>query len=117
LKVNGLPAGKYALKVDGIELPPVDAGALDAGLNLAAIPNLPSNEQANEVLAQTYKHNDLHFRRWRQVQFPVSKNGEEPPANVKEQMADLDKQDADAAEAQHMAAQPKPHTVELYPIL
>ena len=62
-------------------------------------------------------HNNVHFHRWREVEFPVSKRGEEPPADVRTQMADLDKQDMEAATAQHEAAQPRAHTVELLPVL
>ena len=117
LRVTGLPAGKYALKVDGTEIAQVQADALNEGLDLAAITDLPENRQARELLALTRKHNDLHFRRWRQVQFPVSKNGEEAPADVQSQMKDLDKQDDDAVMAQREAAQPRPHLVELVPVL
>ena len=117
LTVHGLADGKYALKVDGTEVAQTTGQALGAGLDLAAIPELPINKQASEVLALTRKHNDLHFKRWRQVQFPVSKNNEAVPADVKAQMDDLDKQDAEAAEQQHEAAMPKPHTIEIIPIL
>jgi lysophospholipase L1-like esterase len=117
LTVQGLPDGKYALKVDGTEVAQTTGQALGAGLDLAAIPELPINQQAREVLALTRKHNDLHFRRWRQVQFPVSKNNEPVPTDVKAQMDDLDKQDEDAALMQRDAAVPRPHTVEIIPIL
>jgi len=117
LTVHGLAGGKYALKVDGTEVMQTTGAALDAGLDLAAIPDLPINKQSQEVLALTRRHNDLHFKRWRQVQFPVSKNNEPVPADVKTQMDDLDKQDAEVAEQQHEAAEPKPHTIEILPIL
>lgn len=113
LKVTGLPAAKYALKVDGMEITQVSAADLSAGLDLASLPDLPSNRQAAEVLDLTRKHNDIHFRRWREVQFPVSKNNEDPPAAVKEQMISLDKQEAAVEQQLHVTTQPKPHRIEL----
>ncbi len=113
LTVKGLPSGSYALKVDGTEVTRLQAETLASGVDLAAIPDLPENRQAQDVLNLTRKHNDLHFRRWRVVQFPVSKNNEEPPAAVKGQMDSLDIQDADAAHAQRDAAQPHSHLIEI----
>jgi lysophospholipase L1-like esterase len=117
LTVAGLPAGKYAVKVDGTEMAQVTGAALESGLDLTSIPELPANQQAAEVLNLTRQHNDLHFTRWRQVQFAVSKNNEAVPADVKAKMDDLDRQEASAVAAQHEAAQPKPHTIEILPIL
>jgi hypothetical protein len=117
LAVHGLQDGNYAVRVDGKEVAQTTGSALDAGVDLAAIPELPINRQAQEVLALTRKHNDLHFRRWRQVQFPVSKNNEPVPTDVLSEMNALDTQDEEAAKMQRDAATPRPHTVEIIPIL
>jgi lysophospholipase L1-like esterase len=113
LKITGLPEGKYQMKVDGADVDQLTAADLNAGIDLAAITNLPSNVQARDVLNLTRKHNDLHFKRWRQVQFPVARNGEEVSGDVKKQMDDLDAQEEEAVKQQHEAAQTKVHTVEL----
>ena len=112
LRITGLPAGNYALKADGQEVARVTEKELNRGVNLAAIAELPENRQASEVLGLARKHNDIHFRRWRQVQFAVSRNNETPPPDVMSTMEALDAQDAEAAEAEHQAAKPKPHTME-----
>jgi hypothetical protein len=86
---------------------------LNEGLDLANMPKHPANVQAGEVLGLTRKHNDLHFQRWRQVQVPHSRNGEEVDADIKKQMEDLDIQEAEVVKQQTAAALPKPHTIEL----
>ncbi|HZP82593.1 MAG TPA: SGNH/GDSL hydrolase family protein [Chthonomonadaceae bacterium] len=113
LKVTGLHAGTYTLKVDGTDFGMFTSDDIGIGLNLAAVPNLPANIQAAEVLGLTRKHNDLHFRRWRQVQVPNAKNGEEVAPDIKKQMDDLDAQEAEVVKQLQTAALPKPHTVEL----
>ncbi len=113
LRIGGLPEGDYQLKVDGADIAQFTNTALAEGIDLAAIPELPANQQAKELLSLIRKHNDLHFKRWRQVQFPVSKNNEPVPADVKTQMDDLDRQDAEAVEAEHAAAQPKLHEIQV----
>ena len=82
LRITGLPAGDYLIKEDGIEIAHVSNTALGEGVDLAALPELAANKQASDVLNSIRKHNNLHFRRWRQVQFLVSKNNEPVPADV-----------------------------------
>ncbi|HLJ55306.1 MAG TPA: SGNH/GDSL hydrolase family protein [Chthonomonadaceae bacterium] len=113
LKITGLPAGNYSIRVDDAEITQVSDKDLAVGVDLAALPNLPANKQAADVLALVRKHNDLHFRRWRQVQFPVSRANEAVPENVKAQMDDLDKQEAEVEAAIREAVEPKPHEVEV----
>jgi len=113
LRISGLVDGDYTIKVDGADVAQVTNTALAEGIDLAAIPELPSNQQARELLALIRKHNDLHFQRWRNVQFPASKNNEPVPADVKAKMDDLDRQDAEAQAAEHAAAQPKLHEVQV----
>ena len=113
LKVVGLPAGDYTLKVDGVNVTRVTSADLSAGVDLAALPDLPTSRQSQQVLSLLRQHNDLHFRRWRTVQFPVSRNNEPVPSGVKTQMDELDRQDTEAAESAHTASQPKAHTFEL----
>ena len=117
LKIRGLPVGEYTISVDGTEITKATNEALGEGLDLAALPALPSNQQAKEVLGLVRKHNDLHFQRWRRVQFPVSKNNEAVPDDVKAQMDDLDKQEAEAVAALREAVIPKIHSIQVVRIV
>ncbi len=113
LQITGLGSSEYRLKVDDQDMGIVTKADLSNGIDLAAMPGLPQNRDAAELLALTRKRGDLHNRRWREVQTPHAKNGEEVPADIKKQMDELDSQEATAARAQHLAAQPRPHKYEL----
>ncbi len=113
LKVNGLAADRYTLKVDGKEIGTFTHDELTAGLDLATLPNLPANVQAQEVLQLTYRHNNLHYQRWRRVQVPNAKDGETVTADIQKQMDALDAQETEVLKQLRTAIQPKPHRVEL----
>ncbi|MCB1105614.1 MAG: hypothetical protein KDK74_12845, partial [Cephaloticoccus sp.] len=49
LVVPDLPAGRYALAIDGAAITTASAGELAAGINLAAFPATPQNAQAHAV--------------------------------------------------------------------
>jgi len=116
LKITGLKAAHYQVTVDGKAIGVVDASALASGVDLAALPGLPSNQQAALVLGLTRKHNDLHFRRWRQVQLANGRKGiDDVPADVQTQLTALDGQEADALKELHAMLITKPHNVELTP--
>ena len=116
LKVTGLKGDRYQLTVDGKTVGIVSASDLQNGVDLAALPGLPANEQAALVLALTRKHNDLHSRRWRNVQLADKRNGlDDVPDAIRQQMDALDTQEAEAVREQRQMAQPKPHRVELTP--
>ena len=83
---------------------------------LQCLNGLPANEQARLVLGVTRKHNDLHFRKWRQVQLANNRKGiDDVPADVRAQMDALDAQEADAVKEQRALLAPRPHRVELTP--
>src|SRR5205085_7782897 len=69
LKVTGLTAANYALKIDGETVGTFTKEQLADGVNLALLPT-PMHTQAMQVLALTNRHNNIHFVRWRQVQIP-----------------------------------------------
>ena len=116
LKVTGLKGDRYQLAVDGKTVGMVSSAVLQNGVDLAALPGLPANEQAALVLALTRKHNDLHTRRWRAVQLADKRNGvDDVPDAIRQQMDALDTQDAETVKEQRQMAQPKPHRVELTP--
>jgi lysophospholipase L1-like esterase len=67
LKVTGLNASQYQLKIDGVELGPFTKEQLAAGINLAELPT-PMLKQALEVHELTLKHNNIHAARWQELQ-------------------------------------------------
>jgi len=111
LKVTGLAAPRYTLKIDGEETGNFTKEQLAEGINLAALPT-PMVKQAAAVHALTLKHNNIHFARWRQVQVPFQN---EPLPSVQKAMDALDALESDVVRQQRAAAQPKPHRYELIP--
>jgi lysophospholipase L1-like esterase len=111
LKVSGLAAGKYTLRIDGSEVGTFAAADLAAGVNLAKY-RTPMWGQAAQVHALTLKHNAIHFARWRSVQVPLEydKLGSTVPA-----MDALDAVENDLIAQQRAMAQPVAHTFELVP--
>jgi lysophospholipase L1-like esterase len=115
LKLNNLPAASYALKVDGVDMGLVSRDALQAGVDLAGIPALAPNKQANALLGTIKRHNELHFHKWRDLQVPNTSGGKQITPEVQTQMNATDQQEAEVLKGVPAAAQPKPHTVELVP--
>jgi lysophospholipase L1-like esterase len=113
LKVTGLTAANYELKIDGAPVGTFTKVRLSDGINLAALPT-PMAKQAAEVHQLTLRHNNIHFQRWRQVQVPLAADEtpdvQEAVANL---MAALDVEEAGVVKEQRAAAQPKPHQFEL----
>ena len=116
LKVTGLTAAKYELKIDGDEMGPFTKEELAEGINLATLPT-PMAKQAAEVHKLTLQHNNAHFQRWRQIQVPLAEN---KSANVQKAVKDLmdalDEEEAGVVKQQRAAAQPKPHQFQLSPM-
>ncbi|HLK60752.1 MAG TPA: SGNH/GDSL hydrolase family protein [Chthonomonadaceae bacterium] len=112
LTVTHLQDGNYTLRVDTHDMGTFSSADLARGVDLAALPDLPSNRQAQEVLDLTRQHNQLHFRRWREVQVPHTTNGAVDAA-TQHAMDNLDAQAAEAVRKQRDAAQPYSHQVEL----
>ncbi len=111
LKVRGLPAGRYALKIDGESAGDFTAAELAAGVNLAMLPT-PMARQAAEVHALTLRHNNIHFTRWRQVQVPMEKD---TAPHLLSALQALDDLETDLVKQQRAAAQPRPRHYELQP--
>ena len=74
LKVSGLGAAKYALKIDGESVAELTKDELAAGVNLAEF-DTPMFRQAKAVHELTLRHNDLHFQRWRTSRSLTSAGG------------------------------------------
>src|SRR6266498_2361864 len=115
LKVTGLTAANYNLKIDGDEIGSFTKEQLAEGINLASLPT-PMAKQAAEVHKLTLQHNNTHFQRWRQIQVPLA---ESKSANVQKAVKDLmdalDEEEAGVVKQQRAAAQPKPHQFQLSP--
>ena len=111
LKVRGLAAGRYTLKIDGEPAGSFTAQELASGINLAGLPT-PMARQAAEVHALTLRHNNLHSTRWRQVQVPMEKDA---APHLLKALDALDELEADVVREQRAAAQPRTHRYEVVP--
>jgi lysophospholipase L1-like esterase len=111
LKVTGLAAPGYLLKIDDEEVGTFTREALAEGINLALIPT-PMARQAAAVHALTLKHNNVRFVRWRQIQVAL-----ENDTLVQKFVAlnALDALEAELVEQQRAAAEPTPHRYRLTP--
>ena len=109
LKVTGLTAAKYALKIDGQDAGTFTKEQLADGVNLALLPT-PMSRQAADVHNLTMRHTDIHNDRWRQYQVPLTDSNLPHLAPV---LNALDALEMDVIAQQRAAAQPKPHHYEL----
>jgi lysophospholipase L1-like esterase len=109
LKVSDLSEPKYLLKIDGDNVGTFTKEDLEQGINLSQM-DTPMSRQAMAVLALTFKHNDIHFLRWRNVQVPLQ--GMES-GNIRKTLADLDALEGEIVAKEEAMAQPKSHHFEL----
>ncbi len=65
LRVTSLPAGAYALRIDGREVATFDAEALADGINLSRFYNTPDQEQAVAVSEAVGRKQMIQARLWR----------------------------------------------------
>jgi lysophospholipase L1-like esterase len=113
LKVAGLSAAQYDLKIDGASMASFTRERLAEGINLATLPT-PMAKQAAEVHKLTLQHNDIHFQRWRQIQVPFAESKTPKMQRAaKDLMEGLDEEEADLVKQQRAAAQPRPHQFQL----
>jgi lysophospholipase L1-like esterase len=112
LKVSGLGAGFYALRIDDQQVGVFRAADLARGINLAVLPT-PMLRQASDVHDLTLKHNDLHFTRWRLVQTRLEKDG---AAQTGGALDALDKLEQEIIDRQHVTARPRLRRYELAPV-
>jgi lysophospholipase L1-like esterase len=112
LRVTGLTAPSYELKIDGVVVGKFSSGDLAKGVNLATL-NTPMLRQALDVHALTLKHNNIHFASWRTIQTGLA--ADSSPATKLEAEAALDKLDNELIAEQRAAAQPRQHRYELNP--
>jgi hypothetical protein len=67
LRVTGLAAGQYGLRIDGEFIGVFEAGEFARGINLAML-KTPTQKQAADVYGLVQRHNHVHFARWRMLQ-------------------------------------------------
>jgi lysophospholipase L1-like esterase len=111
LKVTGLDAPRYQLKIDGKDVVELTKDQLAAGVNLAEHPT-PMFRQAAAVHRLTLRHNDIHFQRWRTLQVPLEGRGY---LNLTKAIEGLDALESDMIAEQREEARPVPHRFELAP--
>jgi lysophospholipase L1-like esterase len=113
LKVTGLNAGTFRLKIDDDEVGSFTREQLAEGINLATLPT-PMAKQAAEVHKLTLQHNNIHFQRWRQIQVPLA-DGKSPRVQkaARDLMTAMDEDEADVVKEQRAAAQPNRHRFQL----
>jgi lysophospholipase L1-like esterase len=119
LKVTGLTADRYSLRIDGADAGAFTKEQLAEGINLAVLPT-PMAKQAAEVHRLTLQHNNIHFTRWRQVQVPLAKEiADDKFARVRRAVGELldalDAEEADVVRQQRATAEPRAHKFELAP--
>ena len=115
LKVTGLGAANFELKIDDEALGSFTKEELAEGINLATLPT-PMAKQAAEVHKLTLQHNSIHFQRWRQIQVPLA-DSKSPKVQkaVEDLMTALDEEEATVVKEQRTAAQPRRHQFQLAP--
>lgn len=120
LKITGLPAGQYTVRIDGETVATVAAGELADGWNLARSAG-PVTEQAQNVLNLVIKKNDAYFKRWRSVQLYTAPEWAVPAAELEKnrqtELARLDREIADLETAIETARQPKPRHFLIAPVI
>jgi len=113
LKVTGLTAARYTLKIDGEAVGTFTKEEWAKGVNLAILPT-PMAKQAAAVHDLTWRHNVVHFARWRQAGVNLDSVAI-PAAHLRAAADALDTLEADVVVEQRAAAQPKSHRYELVP--
>jgi lysophospholipase L1-like esterase len=111
LRVRGLEAVRYTLKINGGVVGSFSREQLAQGLNLAGLPT-PMAKQALGVHLLTLKRSDLHEVRWKQLQVGLHDD------NLARLLAGLEALDAveeELAVRQRAAAQPVACAYELIP--
>ncbi|MDR0903002.1 MAG: SGNH/GDSL hydrolase family protein [Opitutaceae bacterium] len=105
LRVTGLAAVDYELKIDGKPAGRFTAAQLAGGINLATLPT-PMAAQAAEVHNLTLQRTALHNIRWRNFQVPGERATEDVRATLPGIVGELDAAVVAVTAAQRAAARP-----------
>ncbi len=109
LRVPGLKAGYWALRIDGQQVKVFTAEELIKGVNLATL-QTPMWKQARTVQTLVERRAEIHNVRWRSIEVPLAEYQFSQAAPA---MAALHALDAEIAARIQAEAQPKPHHFEL----
>jgi lysophospholipase L1-like esterase len=109
LKVTGLSASRYTLKIDGDTIGTFTKQQLADGMNIAMLAT-PMSRQAGAVHELTLKRANVHNARWRIVQVPLQ---DETYAHKDSAFEALDGLENDIIQQQRSTARPYPHHYEL----
>jgi lysophospholipase L1-like esterase len=112
VKVTGLPAGKYSLRVDNEEVGQWTREDLAGGISLATL-DTPMLRQSLSVYALTVRRNAIRLARWQGVQVGLQ---HESSQHLADALSALDAAENDLVGQQKAAAAPKPHHFELIPL-
>lgn len=109
LRVPGLGAGFWALRIDGQQIKVFPTEEFTKGVNLATL-QTPMWKQARGVQTLVERRSEIHNIRWRSIEVPLTevKLNQAAPA-----MAALDALDQELAARIQTESQPKPHHFEL----
>ena len=114
LRVTGLTAGKWQLKIDDAPIGTFSSEEFSQGINLAKFASTPMMQQAMSVHDLTKQHGEKHWIKWRQLQVPPAKDAaQRDPAQKEADMTKLDQEEMELVRKQHEAAQPKAHRFEI----
>jgi lysophospholipase L1-like esterase len=115
LRVTGLTAGNYEVKIDGESASKVSQDKLAEGLNLSDLPG-PVTKQGRAILDLVFEKNNVFFRRWREVQlFNLPSWADNPAAAAgrARELTRLDQQIADLEGRIDAARKPVVHHFEI----
>ena len=116
LKVTGLTAPAYKLKIDGTVVGMFSKKELAHGVNLARY-QTPMMDQADKVLTEIWHQEDIRFYAWRGIQVPLRKDTTPGVQHaVKGMLAALYHQEDLMVAKEHKLAQPIPHHYVLAPV-
>ena len=115
LRITGLPAGDYEVKIDGEGAGKVSSETLAAGWNLSRDAG-PITRQSRKVLDLVFQKNDVFFRRWRQVQLfdlPAWAQNPATDAGRKAELVALDQRIAELEGEINATRRPASHRFEV----
>ncbi len=113
LKISGLPAGNYQLKINGQTVGEFSDRQLNDGINLAACPT-PMLEQSCQVLALVWKQVQWRFYAWRDIQIRLMDDQDPKVQKAADSLiAALEAQKEKDAEQLYVAARSQPAHYEL----
>lgn len=111
LQVNGLVADRYELRIDNDTIGVFTREQLREGINLALL-DTPMKKQAIRVFDLVRARNNVHFGRWKRVQFAIA---DDSLPHKQEALDALEALEQDLLTEVRLAAEPKPHRFLLVP--